>query len=143
MRPKVSIAQLLEITAIIGITLALDRVASLWKGGGFGHIVYMAAAWGAFTGAYLGFRWSKKRDIWSIMAAAGIAAAFATLVNAARLGVMIAESYRQGYGYFDWGKDWPLLLGFVFSITIAATAIAPFLCLLPILCERTWRPLKR
>ncbi|HEX5106055.1 MAG TPA: hypothetical protein VFV87_19685 [Pirellulaceae bacterium] len=140
---KFSISQLLEITAIIGLTLALDRISTLWKASGFGHLIGIATVWGACTGAYLGFRWSKRRDIWAIMAAAGVAAAVATLINAARLGIMVAETLRTHYGYFNWTKDWPTLLGFIFFITIVATALAPLLVIFPIICESVWRTLKK
>lgn len=143
MRPKITITQLLEVTTIVAISLALDRVASMWSSGGWGHIVRIATVWGAVAGAYLGFRWSKRRGLWSILAAAGIAAAIVTILNATRLGIMIAEGLRRHYGYFNWFDDWPVIVGQILMVTIVATAIAPLLALLPFLCERLWRSIKK
>jgi hypothetical protein len=81
----------------------------------------------------------------SITAAAGVAAACATLINALRVAISISEGLRRSTdgAYFGWAKDWPLFAGYVLAVTIIATAIAPFLTLIPILCERTWRPLRK
>lgn len=131
---RFSILQLLELTTIVAVSLAIDRLHLLWSGYGIRPLVSIIVIWGGIAGAYLGWRWSRERHPISLMSAAGVAAAVLTLLDATRVGVSIAESLRQATDgmYFGWGKDWPLLLGCIFAVTLLATALAPILVLIPI-----------
>ena len=133
MRSRFSLLQLGEVTAIVGATLAADRLPPLWRGGGLWPVLLLIVLCGTLTGVYLGIRWNWRKDAWSIISSAGIAAAIATLLNAIRIGVMVAEDLRRSTdgAYFDWSKDWPQLFGWILGVTMVSTILAPVCSMIP------------
>lgn len=133
--------QLFEITAVVGVTLAFDRIPALWDISGLAPALLSIIACGALTGVYLGFRWSSQRDIWSIVAAAGGAAAIATLLNATRIGITIAEDLRRATDgtYFSWRTDAPQLVAWILAVTMASVLVAAGLAAILAIISRTFR----
>jgi hypothetical protein len=131
MFPKFSLVQLFEITAVASVTLAFDRLPYLLPGSGLLPVLIRVVACGSLTRAYIGIRWSKRRNAGSIAATAAVAAVVATPLNAVRIGVSIAESLRRTTegAYFSWEKDWHLLATAILVVTMAATLTAPLLSL--------------
>lgn len=128
---RFSILQLLEVTFVLGTGLALDRMMQYPNSAALMGTVIV---WGSVAGAYLGFRWSKRRDMVSVVARAAVAAATLTFLNAARIEIPQAEQLRRSSGgdYFRWTYDWPLLAAPVCLITFNATLCAVVLVLLPL-----------
>ncbi len=65
MRPRISVFQLLELTTIVAITIAIPRLMLQH----LATIFWMPMAmliWGIVGGNYLTFRWSRSRGLWTL-----------------------------------------------------------------------------
>ena len=132
---KFSLAQLLELMAIVGVTLAIDRLPP-FESGLRPLYVYVVGA-GSAAGVYLALRWSAKRDTRSLVVLAGSVAAVATFLNATLCGVMVAETLR-GMNYFRWNEEGPVLLAIVIALTVAGTVLSASIMLVVSAVGRLW-----
>jgi hypothetical protein len=141
MWPQVRLVQLFEITAVVGVTLAFDRMPALWDISGLAPALLSIIACGTLTGVYLGFRWSSQRDVWSIVAASGVAAAIATILNATRIGISIAEDLRRATdgSYFNWRTDAPQLVAWILAVTMTTVLLAAGLAAILAIISRACR----
>jgi hypothetical protein len=71
MRPRISIFQLFELTAIIGITIAIPRLMMAHLATFF-WFPLAVLIWGIVGGNYLTFRWSCSRRFWTLLGLANL-----------------------------------------------------------------------
>lgn len=143
MRPRFSILQMLELTTIVGVTLAMDAAFPLFAfQSGFSHIPLVVMTLGSLSGTYLAFRWAREHTFLSLVEGAVIWSALLTLLNAIRVGVWVAEVLRTRYDYFDWRTEWlelaSISLGVTFLATIASVSLTVVIHAAEIVIAR-WR----
>jgi hypothetical protein len=139
MRRQVTIRWLIEFTALIAITLAVDRVLWRW---GFGRIqlstwlsvvMWTVVGLGGLSGVYLGWRQTGVRQKIRFVRWSVTWGLLATLTNAVLLGSLIADSLQRadstGY-YFDWQRDWYLQLKIILLATLMGCIVSLLLAIL-------------
>ena len=138
MRRQVTIRWLIEFTALIAMTLAVDRVLWRW---GFGRIqlntwlnvvAWTIAGWGGISGVYFAWRLTGVQRRVRFVAWSGTWGLLATLVNAILIGSLIADTLQRadptGY-FFDWQRDWSLQLQIIVLDTLMGCVISLLLAI--------------
>lgn len=91
MLPRISIFQLLELTTIVGITIAIPRLMMLHLATFF-WFPLAVLIWGIVGGNYLTFRWSRSRRFWTLLALANLWTISLTLPNVLRYRIEVMDS---------------------------------------------------
>jgi hypothetical protein len=71
MRPRISIFQLVELTTIVAITIAIPRLM-VQHLATFFWMPMAVLIWGIIGGNYLTFRWSRSRGFWTLFGLANL-----------------------------------------------------------------------
>jgi hypothetical protein len=127
MAARFTILGLMELTALIAIILAADRVVF-----GMGPQAFFVGtiAIGGTAGAYAGFRLRRDDTMESVIRSARLWSAILSLLNALAIGMMAAQGFRA-YDYFEWRRDWLQLTMVVIMITPIGTALGMLLAMAP------------
>ncbi len=119
-RPQFSLFQLLEMVTLVAITIAIDRLLR------FPYLVWSVMAVGGLTGAYLAIRWTSHRpSVWNDIWLTIVTSAIATFLNAAAIGIMVAEGLRS-IEYFNWTEDWSEFATAIGIVTFCGAVVGAF-----------------
>jgi hypothetical protein len=134
MQPRFSVLRLMELTALIGATIAVDQVV-LTSGGTLSLLSPFLILVGGISGAYVGLRLTTKRSFWTFIGTTAVASACVTLPNALALAILAAEGLRRSTGgeFFQWGRDWHVFLEAVLVVIVFAIAIGVLFITFPAL----------